>query len=118
MALSSEAACGKTYMITNDEHVRLWDVITTVLRRLGVPARLRRVSLRSALLAATLMEWRARVTGREPLLTRYTALILARTQTYDISRAKRDLGYQPSISVAEGVERTLGALMNDLPENA
>lgn len=78
----------------------------SILQRLDLPPRLRRISLRGALLAAMLMEWRARFTGREPLLTRYTALILARTQTYDISRAKRNLGYQPLISVAEGVERT------------
>ena len=34
-------------------------------------------------------------------------LHLGRTQTYDISNARRDLRYSPVLSVAEGVERTL-----------
>jgi nucleoside-diphosphate-sugar epimerase len=33
--------------------------------------------------------------------------ILARTQTYDITAARRDLRYTPIVSVAEGVRRTL-----------
>ena len=108
LALSAEAAVGWTYTITNDEHVRLWDLIRSVLSRLGLSTNLRRVSLRAALFAATLMELRAALTGREPLLTRYTVGILARTQTYNISAARSDLGYAPLISVAEGLERTLG----------
>ena len=107
LALRSPAATGGTYTITNDEHIRLWDLIRTVLRRLSIPADLRAVPLPAALAAATLMELSGYIRGREPMLTRYSTAILGRTQTYDISRARRDLGYQPRISVAEGVERTL-----------
>ncbi|KPV50910.1 hypothetical protein SE17_24215 [Kouleothrix aurantiaca] len=107
LALRSPAAIGGTYTITNGEHIRLWDLIRTVLRRLGIPANLRAVPLPAALAAATLMELGGHVRGHEPMLTRYSTAILGRTQTYDISRARRDLGYQPRISVAEGVERTL-----------
>ena len=107
LALRSPAATGGTYTITNDEHIRLWDLIRTVLRRLSIPADLRAVPLPAALAAATLMELSGHIRGREPMLTRYSTAILGRTQTYDISRARRDLGYQPRISVAEGVERTL-----------
>jgi nucleoside-diphosphate-sugar epimerase len=110
LALGAEPAIGRTYTITNGEHIQLWDMIRIVLRRLGLPERLRRVPLRVALTAAALMELRALVTGREPLLTRYSVAILGRTQTYDISAARRDLGYAPQISVAEGVERTLAEL--------
>jgi nucleoside-diphosphate-sugar epimerase len=110
LALEAPAAAGRTYTITNDEHPLLWGVIRQVLDRLGLPTRLRQVSLSSALAAARLMEWRAALTGKEPLLTRYSAAILARTQTYDISAAQRDLGYRPLVSLNEGIEHTLEAL--------
>jgi 2-alkyl-3-oxoalkanoate reductase len=113
LALDAPAARGNTYTITNGEHPRLWDVIRSVLGQLGLSTRLRRVPLRAALAAASLMELRGALTGTEPLLTRYTAAILGRTQTYDIGAARRDLGYQPGISVAEGVERTLAALRTE-----
>ena len=112
LALTSEAALGRTYHITNGEHVPLWGLIRTVLRRLGVRDRLRAIPLPLALVAARVMELRAATSGREPLLTRYTARILARTQTYDISAARRDLGYAPLVSVGEGVERTLAQMQN------
>jgi nucleoside-diphosphate-sugar epimerase len=110
LALDAQAAIGKTYMITNDEHIALWEVIRAVLRRLGIPADLRQVPIAVALVAAGLMECRAALTSREPLLTRYSAAILGRTQTYDISAARRDLGYAPRVSVAAGIERTLAAM--------
>jgi len=110
LALKVSAAVGKTYTITNNEHVPLWDVIRDVLRRLSLPANLRQVPLPLALAIASLMETHAALTRKEPLLTRYSVTILARTQTYDISAARRDLGYTPRISIADGIERTLKSL--------
>ena len=110
LACEAQAAVHHTYTITNDEHVPLWEVIRLVLKRLGLSTNLRRVPIPAALVAASLMELRAALTGREPLLTRYSAAILARTQTYDISAARRDLGYTPQVSIADGIERTLEAL--------
>ncbi|MGA7733158.1 MAG: NAD-dependent epimerase/dehydratase family protein [Chloroflexia bacterium] len=107
LSMASPAAPGHTYTITNDEHPRLWSVIRDTLRRLGLPTRLRRIPLPVALAVVCAMEAAALVTGREPTLTRYSAAILARTQTYDITAAKRDLGYAPVVSFAEGMERTL-----------
>lgn len=112
LLLASEApeVAGKTYTITNDEHVPLWEVIGLVLKRLKLSTSLRQIPLSVALAAASLMEMRAALTGREPLLTRYSATILARTQTYDISAAQRDLAYVPLVSIAEAIERTLVTL--------
>lgn len=110
LASEARAAANKTYTITNDEHLPLWEAIRVVLQRLHLSTHLQRVPLSAALAAALVMEWRAALTGNEPLLTRYSAAILARTQTYDISAAKRDLGYTPLVSFAEGMERTLHAL--------
>lgn len=110
LALETRKAIGKTYFITNDEHISLWEIIRTVLQRLGLASRLRQIPLGAALAAATMMEWQAALTGKEPLLTCYSAAILARTQTYNISAARRDLGYTPLVSVTDGIEATLQAL--------
>jgi 2-alkyl-3-oxoalkanoate reductase len=107
LALDAPAAVGNTYTITNDEHVALWDVIKGVLRRLGIQAQLRRLPVSVALAMAGLMEAQARLVGSEPLLTRYSVAVLARTQTYDITAARRDLQYRQIVSVAEGIDRTL-----------
>lgn len=107
LALETPAAVGNTYTITNDEHPQLWDLIREALQHLQLATNLRQIPLSMALAAAAAMEALAAVTGREPLLTRYTALILARTQTYSIAAAKRDLGYAPRITLADGLRRTL-----------
>jgi len=109
-ALESDAALGRTYHITNDEHPVLWDVIRALLADLHLPAPRMTLPLSVALAAASGMQAAARLTGREPLLTRYAVEILARTQTYDISAARRDLGYAPVVSLADGIARTLAAL--------
>jgi nucleoside-diphosphate-sugar epimerase len=113
LALEARAAVGKTYFITNDEHLPLWDIIRSVLQGLGLASRLRPISLNTALAAAALMEMQAALTGKEPLLTRYAVAILARTQTYDMSAARRDLGYTPLVSIAQGIEATLQALTGE-----
>ena len=55
LALDSDAAVGKTYTITNDEHPLLWEVIRSVLTRLNIAPALRRAPLALALAAATVM---------------------------------------------------------------
>ena len=113
LALDSQRAVGHTYFVTNDEHVPLWPAIRTVLQHAGLPAALRPLPLRVALAVAALMEAQAALTGREPLLTRYSVAILARTQTYNIAAAKLDLGYAPLVSVADGIALTLSTLQSE-----
>lgn len=110
LAMTADATVGKTYHITNDEHALLWNQVRRILQELKLPPPRLRISLPAALAAASAMEQVARFTGKEPTLTRYSALILARTQTYNIAAAKRDLGYHPPVSLEEGIERTLSAL--------
>ncbi len=110
LALEARAAVGKTYFITNGEHVQLWPIIRRLLQSLHLQHRLQPVPIPVAMAAARMMEWQASVTGREPLLTRYSVGVLARTQTYKITAARRDLGYAPIVPVEEGINRTLAAL--------
>ncbi|MES3034666.1 MAG: NAD-dependent epimerase/dehydratase family protein [Gemmatimonadota bacterium] len=109
-ALTTTDGVGGTFLVTGGEHVPLWGMIRELLEGVGLRYPSRRVPLPVALAAAAAMEAMATITRREPTLTRYSALILARTQTYDISRARTLLGYAPRVSAAQGVARTIDAL--------
>jgi 2-alkyl-3-oxoalkanoate reductase len=109
-ALSTTRGLGEIFTITGGQHVALWPLINELLRGLGRPALAGRVSLPVAMHAARAMELLASVTGREPTLTRYSVAILARTQTYDISRARELLGFVPQVNVDTGLARTVDAL--------
>jgi 2-alkyl-3-oxoalkanoate reductase len=105
-----ESALGQTFTIDGGEAPKLWEVIGRVLEALEIPWKPRRISLNGALAAAGLMEGVARLTGREPRLTRYTVSLLARTQTYDTRAARELLSYVPPVSLDEGIARTIEAL--------
>ncbi|RRR68692.1 MAG: NAD-dependent epimerase/dehydratase family protein [Candidatus Viridilinea halotolerans] len=110
LAMVATPAVGRTYTITNGEHVLLWEVLRDVFRRVGIRKPLRRRPLKMMLALAGLLELHASLSGREPVLTRYSVNILARTQTYTIAAAQRDLGYRPCVDVAAGIEATLAAM--------
>jgi nucleoside-diphosphate-sugar epimerase len=110
LALEARAAAGRTYFITNDEHVLLWPLIRRVLHNLHLPNDLAPFPIGVALAAARVMEWRAGLTKKPPLLTRYSVGVLARTQTYTISAARRDLGYAPVVPIEQGINHTLVVL--------
>lgn len=110
-ALQPGAACaGRAYFVTNDESVVLWDWIAALLERLGVAPPRRRVPLVAAHSAGALAElaWRALRLSGEPPMTRFLALQLARTHTYDMQPARRDLGYAELVGMTEATESVVG----------
>ena len=114
-ALDTTDGVGGTFLITGGEHVPLWTMIRELLEGVGLRYPTRRIALPVALAAAAAMETLAAITRREPALTRYSALILARTQTYDIARARMLLGYAPRVTAEVGLARTIDALRRARP---
>ncbi len=102
-----ESCLGRKYHITNGEPVLLIDVLRRLFEKLGLPLRIKPVSYRTAFYAAWAMEGIARCLPwmKEPPFTRYTVSVLGKSQTLNIDRARRELGYSPRISVSEGVDR-------------
>jgi nucleoside-diphosphate-sugar epimerase len=105
-AAAPTAAIGRTYNITNGEPALLVDVLQRLFDKLGVPMRGRPVSYSLVYGAAGLLELIARLVPGcpEPLLTRYTAGVLGRSQTLDITAARRELGYVPRVKLEEGLD--------------
>jgi 2-alkyl-3-oxoalkanoate reductase len=113
LAMNEAGAAGRTYNITNDEHVRVWPFIENILTRLGLSMR-GSIDFKTAFRLAAIMEACYRpLLIYEPPLTRLTVALLGRTQTFDISRARKELGYVPQVSVAEGLARTMQSLRGE-----
>ncbi len=111
-APSAPAAAGRAYFITNGEPVVLWAWINDLLRALGEPPVTRRVSLRTAAAigAACELAWRTLPLKGEPPMTRFVAAELAKDHWFDIGAARRDLGYAPRVTMAEGTAELVRAL--------
>jgi nucleoside-diphosphate-sugar epimerase len=105
---------GKVYFISQGEPVPMWDMVNRLLLAAGAPPVTRTVPVWLALALAWVFETAHRVTGnpREPRLTRFVVRELSTAHWFDITAARRDLGYSPRVSIAEGLEllrKTLGA---------
>lgn len=100
---------GKKYNISNGEPVRIWELINHICVELGFPKPSRKISLQTAQLAGGALELLYTLIpySPEPPLTRLSVSMMANSTTLDISAAKKELGYQPKISVEEGVQRFL-----------
>ncbi|RME69244.1 MAG: NAD-dependent epimerase/dehydratase family protein [Verrucomicrobia bacterium] len=108
-----ESRCGgRAYFITNGEPVELWPWINALLARLGIPPVTRHLSLAAARRIGAVCEalWATGLLPGEPPMTRFVASELAKDHWFDITAARRDLGYEPRVNMADALEKTLPAL--------
>lgn len=98
---------GRAFFITNGEPVVLWEWINGLLSALDRPTVTRKISLNQAQLVGAICEgaWRVLPLKGEPPMTRFVAAELAKDHWFDITAARRDLGYVPRVSMAAGTDR-------------
>lgn len=115
LAAESKSASGQTYNITNGEPRQFGAIIEKLLHELGQQPRFRRPNLKRLYLLASLVErvYKLLRIHHEPPITRYTVCTLGYSQTLDISKAKRELGYTPILSLDEGIKRYATAYKAD-----
>ncbi|CAM2859972.1 3-beta hydroxysteroid dehydrogenase/isomerase [Legionella steigerwaltii] len=99
--------CGRKYNITNAEPQTLITILSELFRALQKPFRPKFIPYSIAKIYAASLEklYRLSFTCKEPRLTRYSAAVLCVGQTLNIEAAQKDLGYQPKISINQGIER-------------
>jgi len=98
---------GKRYFISNDDPRPLWDIVNQILATADVPPVEKTIPPWLAYGAGWLME---AVYGLfrikdEPRMTRFLARELSTAHWFDVSAATRDLGYEPKVSIEEGMQR-------------
>ena len=98
---------GKVYFVSDGEPLGVWTLANRMLAAANAPKVGRPVPASVAYALGAMLEAIHFVFGieREPLMTRFAASELSTAQWFDISAARRDLGYTPKVSVDEGFTR-------------
>lgn len=108
---------GKAYFISNGEPVVMWDFLNRVITDAGLPPVTQSVPVWLARFVAGVQERFFRLFGltKEPGMTRFVVCQMSTSHWYDISAARRDFGYEPAVSVEEGLKRLKESLTTANP---
>ncbi len=98
---------GRVYLVSQDEPIPVWDMVDRILHAAGKTPVKGSISFPAAWAAGLVMEavYRLFCLKGEPPMTRFVARELSTAHWFDISAAKRDLGYRPEVGIEEGLKR-------------
>ena len=107
-------AAGQAYFITNGEPMPFWDFVRAVLAELDLPPIRYKVPGKLVYAIAAVKETVDRLKGDtitvEDGLTRFAIRYMCTHHYFSIAKARRELGYDPAVSVREGITRTCAHL--------
>jgi nucleoside-diphosphate-sugar epimerase len=106
LARASEKGDGTPYLIADAEYLRLDSLVAMVGKALGVETRIIHLPFWPLYVAALLCEGACKPFRISPPIFRRRADWFRQNRAFDISRARRELGYAPAVSFEEGAQRT------------
>jgi nucleoside-diphosphate-sugar epimerase len=106
-------AFGKAYFISQGDPVPMWGWIDQLLIKHNLPPVTRSIPKSLAVGIAWIFEWVAKGLNLcgvrfKPLLTRFLVSEMSTHHYFSIKAAQRDLGYHPSCTINEAMERAFG----------
>jgi 2-alkyl-3-oxoalkanoate reductase len=114
-----EQVLGRAFFVTDGEPIACWDWISMILKEAGLKAPRRAVPYSLAYTAGALLEWAYRRRNRtdEPPMTRFVAAQLGKHHYFDITAARKAIGYIPISNRSErlaAMKPWLTSLANEL----
>ncbi len=108
LGVTQPQGAGRIYNVASDEPVTQRDLFDAVAAAAGLKPPRRSVPVRAAYLAAFVLEMWCLIEGRRrrPSMTRYGINLIALNYDEDCSRLRRELGWKPTVSLQEAVQRT------------
>ncbi len=105
LAVAPDVVGGKAYFITDGAPIGCWTMVGKCLATAGLRGPEKVVPLGLARFLGALIEtiWRVFRIDSEPRLNRYKVTALTEPCHFDISAARRDLGYEPAVGLADGL---------------
>lgn len=105
---------GQAYFITNGEPMSFWSFVNGFITKLGYePVRMKlpyRVVYGIAAVAEAVDTLRGGSLGTEDGLSRFAIKYLCTHHYFSIDKARRDFGYNPRVSIKEGIDKTIAHL--------
>jgi 2-alkyl-3-oxoalkanoate reductase len=98
---------GRVYFISDNDPIGVWTMANKMLAAAGAPGVGKPVPAWLAYGLGAVLEGAHGLFGieREPLMTRFAASELSHAQWFNTAAATKDLGYEPKITVDEGLAR-------------
>jgi 2-alkyl-3-oxoalkanoate reductase len=105
---------GQAYFVTNGEPLPFFEFVKRVLRELDLPPIVGAVPYPIVYAAAAIKEaidtLRGGTLNAEDGMSRFAVKYMVRHHYFDITKARRDLGYEPKVSLDEGIRLTCASL--------
>ena len=101
------AAAGRTYIVGGGEVPTLAELVARTAKVAGVPPPRLRLPVWPFWLAGAACEAVCAPFGIAPPIYRRRVDFFRKSRAFDISRARRDLGFAPEVPIREGIRRTL-----------
>jgi nucleoside-diphosphate-sugar epimerase len=108
-AASDPASVGQAYNLSSGGEITQRQLLDLLTDALGRPRITRRIPFRVAFWGGMLSELigRAIRLKRPPHITRYAVGLIARPTLFSTAKARTRLGWRPTVSIEEGLKRTL-----------
>lgn len=107
---------GQAYFITNGEPMPFWGFVRKVIARLGLPPIKGKIPHQIVYAIAAVKEGidtlRGGTISAEDGLTRFAIRYMCTHHYFSIDKARRDFGYDPKVSIEEGIELTCAHLQS------
>ena len=115
LTLDRPQAIGQAYNIANDRPLTQEQVLRAIAEDIGAPPPRVRIPYSALYAAAYAGEQAVRLTRsqRKPPVTRLGVAIFGADNRHAIDKARRELGYSPSVPVREGLRRAAGWYRGD-----
>lgn len=105
LAMESERGDGRAYLVADEKHCTIEELVRQVADAMGVQVRFRRLPITPLLVAGHVVEKACRPFGIAPPIFPRRVDWYRQDRAFDITRARTELGYEPSVPLPVGLRR-------------